>query len=163
MIPTTTPPQLTVTRVFDAPRSTVYRAFTEPDEVREWWGPTGHATPREDMDFDVRPGGHERWTEVSDTDAEVRVAITFDLAEVVDGELLDGTMHVDGHLPHGFQPFATRLRIEFHDEADGRTRLEISQWLPAHLAAPSDNGWSEAFTKLDAFLAREPRRGQDRS
>jgi hypothetical protein len=69
---------------------------------------------------------------------------------------------VDGHLPHGFQPFATRLRIEFHDEADGRTRLEISQWLPAHLAAPSDNGWNESFTKLDAFLAREARRGEDR-
>jgi len=43
-----------------------------------------------------------------------------DLAEVVDGELLDGTMHVTGQLPGGFEPFETRVRIEFHDEADGR-------------------------------------------
>ena len=39
-----------------------------------------------------------------------------------------------------------------HDEADGRTRLEIRQWLPEHLAAPSKAGWREAFTKLDAAL-----------
>ena len=76
-----------------------------------------------------------------------------DLAEVVDGELLDGTMHVTGQLPGGFEPFETRVRIEFHDEADGRTRLEVRQWLPEHLVSPTKNGWGEAFTKLDAALA----------
>src|SRR5947208_550077 len=75
-----------------------------------------------------------------------------DLAEVVDGELLDGTMHVTGQLPGGFEPFETRVRIEFHDEADGRTRLEVRQWLPEHLAHPSEEGWRQAFTKLDATL-----------
>ena len=73
--------------------------------------------------------------------------------EVVDCELLDGTMHVTGRLPEGFDPFETRVRIEFHDEADGRTRLEVRQWLPEHLASPSEKGWLEAFTKLDATLA----------
>lgn len=38
------------------------------------------------------------------------------------------------------------------DETDGRTRLEIRQWLPEHLAGPSEEGWLEAFTKLDATL-----------
>ena len=61
-------------------------------------------------------------------------------------------MHVTGQLPDGIEPFATRLRLEFHDEADARTRLEIRQWLPEHLAAPSEQGWTEAFTKLDATL-----------
>ena len=46
-------------------------------------------------------------------------------------------MHVAGQLPEGIEPFETRFRVEFHDEADGRTRLEIRQWLPAHLAAPA--------------------------
>jgi len=45
------------------------------------------------------------------------------------------------------------MRLEFHDEADGRTRLEVRQWLPEHLASPSEAGWLEAFTKLDALLA----------
>ena len=61
-------------------------------------------------------------------------------------------MHVTGRLQEGIEPFETRLRIEFHDEADGRTRLEIRQWLPEHLAGPSEQGWLQAFTKLDATL-----------
>ena len=78
--------------------------------------------------------------------------IHVDLTEVADGELLEGVMHVSGRLQQGIEPFETRLRVEFHDEADGRTRLEIRQWLPEHLAHPSEQGWLQAFTKLDVTL-----------
>ena len=44
-------------------------------------------------------------------------------------------------------------QLSLHDEADGRTRLEVRQWLPEHLASPSEEGWLQAFTKLDATLA----------
>jgi len=101
----------------------------------------------------VRAGGHQRWTEVFAADPGLRVHVNVDLTDVVDGELLDGTMHVTGQLPGGFEPFETRMRVEFHDEADGRTRLEIRQWAPEHLVSPSEGGWLEAFTKLDAMLA----------
>jgi uncharacterized protein YndB with AHSA1/START domain len=148
---TTTSPQLALTRTFDAPRALVYQAFTDPDRFATWWGPIGNSLPRDSMEFDVRPGGHLRWTEVSAADPRVRVHVSFDLAQVVDGELLDGTMHVTGRLPAGFEPFETRVQIEFH-EAAGRTRLDVRQWLPEHLVSPSENGWSEAFTKLDALL-----------
>lgn len=44
-----------ITRVFNAPRDTVYRAFTEIEQLKQWWGPKGftmfHAT------LDLRPGG----------------------------------------------------------------------------------------------------------
>ena len=150
---TRTTPQLALTRVFDAPRALVYRAFTDPDHVAAWWGPVGSSMPRDEMEFDVRPGGYLRWTELSADDAEVLVHIQFDLVHVVDGELLDGTMRVAGQLPEDFEPFETDMRIEFHDEADGRTRLEIRQRLPKHLASPTEQGWGEAFAKLDALLA----------
>jgi hypothetical protein len=68
-------------------------------------------------------------------------------------ELLDGTMNITGQLPEGLEPFETTIRLEFHDEADGRTRLEVRQWRPEHLASPSEQGWLESFTKLDATLA----------
>jgi uncharacterized protein YndB with AHSA1/START domain len=150
---TTTTPQLALTRIFDAPRALVYLAFTDPDHWALWWGPIGNSLPRDEMDFDVRPGGHQRWTEVFPADPGIRVQVHLDLADVVDGELLDGTMHVTGQLPGGFEPFETRVRLEFHDEADGRTRLEVRQWVPEHLVSPSEHGWLEAFTKLDATLA----------
>jgi hypothetical protein len=80
------------------------------------------------------------------------VHIHVDLTDVADGELLEGVMHVSGRLQEGIEPFETRLRVEFYDEADGRTRLEIRQWLPERLAHPSEEGWLQAFTKLDATL-----------
>lgn len=80
------------------------------------------------------------------------VHIHVDLTDVADGELLEGVMHVSGRLQEDIEPFETRLRVEFYDEADGRTRLEIRQWLPEHLAHPSEEGWRQAFTKLDATL-----------
>ncbi|PZF80890.1 SRPBCC family protein [Jiangella anatolica] len=146
-------PQLSVTRVFDAPRDLVYRAFTDPDQLGSWWGPIGHSLPRDEIEFDVRPGGYQRWTEVYAGEPGGRVYGRIDLSDVVDGQLLAGVLSVTGRLPGGFEPFETRLRIEFHDEPGGRTRLEIRQWLPPGLAAPSDAGWSEAFSKLDRVLA----------
>ena len=151
---TTETRQIAISRVFDAPRALVYQEFTDPDQLAAWWGPIGNSLPRDEMDFDVRSGGHQRWTEVFPADPSVRVHVRFDLSVVVDGELLDGTMRATGQLPGGFEPFETRVRIEFHDEADGQTRLEIRQWVPdERLASASEQGWGEAFTKLDAVLA----------
>jgi hypothetical protein len=89
-------PQLVISRVFDAPRELVYRAFTDPDHLAAWWGPIGNSLPRDEIEFDVRPGGFQRWTEVNAAEPELRVHIHVDLTEVADGELLDGVMHVSG-------------------------------------------------------------------
>ncbi|MFF3855714.1 SRPBCC domain-containing protein [Micromonospora sp. NPDC002575] len=146
-------PQLAISRVFNAPRTLVYQAFTDPDHLASWWGPTGNLLPRDDIDFDVRPGGYLRWVEVNPTHPGLRVHVHIDLTEVADSELLEGVMRVSGRLPEGFGPFETRLRVEFHDEADARTRLEIRQWLPEHLAHPAEEGWRQAFAKLATMLS----------
>jgi len=44
-----------VTRVFDAPVSEVWKAWVEPEMVKQWWGPDGFTCPDADMDF--REGG----------------------------------------------------------------------------------------------------------
>ena len=105
---TTTAPQLALTRIFNAPRAAVYQAFTDPDHLATWWGPIGNSLPRDEIEFDVRPGGYQRWTEVFPADPGIRVHIHLDLTEVVDGELLDGIMRVSGQLPGGFEPFETQ-------------------------------------------------------
>jgi uncharacterized protein YndB with AHSA1/START domain/catechol 2,3-dioxygenase-like lactoylglutathione lyase family enzyme len=46
---------LSVSRVLDAPVGQVWKAWTEPDHVMRWWGPTGFTSPLADMD--VRVGG----------------------------------------------------------------------------------------------------------
>lgn len=44
-----------VVRDFDAPIERVWRAWTEPDDLRAWWGPTGFSCPR--AEADIRVGG----------------------------------------------------------------------------------------------------------
>ena len=59
--------EVKVTRSFRAPRTLVYRAFTEPQLVRRWMlGPPGWSMPVCDMD--VRVGGRYRWRWRSDQD-----------------------------------------------------------------------------------------------
>lgn len=150
-------PQLAISRVLDVPRELVYRAFTDPDHLATWWAPIGSSLPREEIDVDVRTGGYQRWTQVSASNPDVRVHIHFDLTDVTDGELLEGVMHVSGRLPEGIDPFATRLRVELHDEGDAQTRLEIRHWLPPHMTGLSEQAWREALIKLDASLTRTQR------
>jgi uncharacterized protein YndB with AHSA1/START domain len=149
---TTTNPQLALTRIVNAPRARVYQAFTDPEHFAAWWGPFGNSLPRDEIEFDVRPGGFQQWHEVFPDEPNIWARGRIDLTDVVDGELLDGIMRIDGQLPDGSAPFETRMRVEFYDEADGRTRLEIRQWLPEQYVSPSKSGWAEAFTKLDALL-----------
>src|SRR5450631_3271807 len=149
----TSNPQLTLTRIFNAPRTRVYQAFTDPDHFAQWWGPFGNAVPRDEIEFDVRPGGYLKWSEFFPEQPDTWTKGRVDLTDVIDGELLDGVMSISGQLPGDFEGFETRMRVEFYDEPDGRTRLEIRQWLREDYVAPSENGWGEALTKLEAALA----------
>jgi uncharacterized protein YndB with AHSA1/START domain len=46
---------LVMERVFDAPRELVFKAWTDPKHVAQWWGPKGFTNPV--CELDVRPGG----------------------------------------------------------------------------------------------------------
>ena len=47
--------EVVITRVFDAPRELVFKAWTDPKHVQQWWGPHGFTNPVCEMD--VRTGG----------------------------------------------------------------------------------------------------------
>lgn len=46
-------------RVFDAPREVVFKAFTDPAQLAKWWGPAGFSNTFSEFDF--RPGGSWRF------------------------------------------------------------------------------------------------------
>ena len=132
----TTPPELALTHVVDAPRALVYQAFTDPDHLAAWWGPIGNSLPRDEVEFDVRPGGYQRWSEVFPAEPGLRVHGRIDLTDVVDGELLDGVMHITGQLPGGFEPFETRMRVEFYDETRRTDATRDHAVAPRAVCAP---------------------------
>ena len=47
--------EITITRVFDAPRAVVFRAWTDAGQLAQWWGPKGFTNPV--CEIDVRVGG----------------------------------------------------------------------------------------------------------
>lgn len=47
--------EINITRVFDAPRTLVFKAWTDPKHLSQWWGPRGFTNPR--CEIYVRPGG----------------------------------------------------------------------------------------------------------
>jgi uncharacterized protein YndB with AHSA1/START domain len=68
MTETITAREITIRRVFDAPRELVWKAWTEPERLARWWGKRGWSTPLSTVTMDVRPGGVFRLNSVSDED-----------------------------------------------------------------------------------------------
>ena len=58
--PAATEKALVLRRVFEAPRETVFRLWSDPSRVKEWWHPKGFTTTRFEMEF--REGGTYRFT-----------------------------------------------------------------------------------------------------
>lgn len=53
------PRQIVTTRIFNAPRDVVFKAWTDPEQLAQWWGPKGFTNTF--YEFDLRPGGYWRF------------------------------------------------------------------------------------------------------
>jgi uncharacterized protein YndB with AHSA1/START domain len=145
--------ELVLTRVFDAPRELVFQAFSDPDQVAQWYGPVGWSVPRETVSIDARVGGEQVFTMVNDADPNQISPVRATITDVVENELLVG--YEEAVVPGSGSPQRFTLRLEFHDEENGRTRLELRQGpFSPDWASGAREGWGSSFTKLDALLAR---------
>lgn len=147
--------ELHLERVFDAPRHLVWKAFTDPDQVTQWFGPVGYSVPRESVDMDVRVGGHQRMTMVADDPDYPPGGPSYGVFdEVVENELLVATEIMEGEMAELFGTERMTMRIELHDEEGGRTRLVLTQGpYREDFTSNAREGWMSSFTKLDTLLA----------
>lgn len=51
--------EIVSTRVFNTPRGQVFKAWTDPNQLSQWWGPKGFTSTFHE--FDLRPGGTWRF------------------------------------------------------------------------------------------------------
>jgi len=150
----TTTSELTISRIFDAPPELVYRAFVDADQLAQWFGPVGYSAPYESVHSYPEPGGHQRLIMVNDADPSDRSTIDTTFTEVVENELLVGHQDVEG-IPGSTGTVRFHLRLEFHEEPGGKTRLELRQGpFPEPLGDDASLGWESSFTKLDSLLRR---------
>lgn len=62
--------EVAFTRVFNAPRRLVFKVWTEPKHVVQWWGPHGFTNPR--CELDVDPAARSAWTCADPTAGPIR-------------------------------------------------------------------------------------------
>jgi uncharacterized protein YndB with AHSA1/START domain len=153
--------RMVVTRVFDAPRELVWKAWTEPEYVMQWWGPKGFTSPVCEMDFRVggkalccmkTPDGQEFWNGI-------------EYHEIVPFEKIVSSMYFADAQGNKVEPEAYGMEHEaiegaydvalFEDLGNGKTKLTFIGNEPMESAQDSGQleGWNEILDKIADVLA----------
>ena len=157
-----------ISREFAAPREMLWKCFTEPERMKEWWGPKGCTIVASNMD--LRVGGTYLGA-MRDPTGRVMWA-KFVYREIVAPKLLKWVHsfsdEAGGLTRHPFSPtwpLEMLTTVTFEEASEGKTRLTL-RWSPINASEEEQNtfdagrdgmhdGWTGTFERLDAYLARE--------
>ena len=145
-----TVPDLVITRLFDAPRAMVWKAWTDPKLTLRWLGPRHHPAVR--YQNDARPGG--AWSALlRPQDGGPDLGLGGVYHEIVEPERL--VFSFAWANDHPAQGHDTLVTIEFTDLGD-QTRMVFRQTgLPSQGEVEGHTeGWTSAFERLDDALNR---------
>jgi uncharacterized protein YndB with AHSA1/START domain len=139
---------ITITRVFDAPREAVFRAWIEPASFADWFGGRDAEVPLDTVSMDVRPGGEWRATMLAGETGTIPWHGVY--REVVEPERLVFT--VSDRPGEEFE----LVTVDLADLGDGRTEMRFRQ-TGGHLDAKgygeAAQGWTGFFARMDELLA----------
>ena len=154
--------ELVIRRIFDAPRELVWKAWTEPERMTQWWGPKNFTSPACKIDFRVggkylfcmrSPEGQEFWsTGVYREIVEPERIVYADSFADEKGDPVPASHY---GMP-GDWPAETLVTVTF-EEHEGKTRMTLR-----HVGVPSgimsemaEAGWKESLDKLAESLGKE--------
>jgi uncharacterized protein YndB with AHSA1/START domain len=154
--------ELVITRIFDAPRELVWKAWTDPELVKRWWGPKGFTTPVSKIDLRVggvylycmrSPEGQDFWgTGVYREIVEPERIVYTDSFSDAEGNLVPASYYGMS----GDWPLELLVTVTF-EEYEGKTKMTLQ-----HVGIPAGEnrdlakaGWNESFDKLAEYLEKE--------
>ena len=146
-------PALVLTRIFDAPGERVWKAWTDPKRLAQWWGPHGFTNP--DCELDAQRGGVIR-IHMRGPDGTV-YPMTGVYQEVVEPERL---VFTSGALnEHGNLLFQVLTTVTFTGQGVKTTlRVEARVVTSTAEAAPyldgMEAGWTQSLERLEAYVAK---------
>jgi uncharacterized protein YndB with AHSA1/START domain len=153
---------LIIVRDFEAPRSLVWKYWTEADLFKRWWAPETYTAPVMKIDLRVggkylgcmrAPDGTDTWStgEYKEIKEGERLVMTDHFADA-EGNIVSGSYY---KLP-GVWNLEMLINVSFKD-VNGKTRMTLNHYgLPAgEMADMTGLGWSSSFDKLEAELNRE--------
>ena len=142
--------EILIERTFEAPRDVVFRAFTDPDLIPQWWGPRDTETMVDKMD--VRAGGEWRFVAREADGSETAFRGTF--REVTPPERIAWTFEWEGMPGHvsvditEFEDLGDRTRVRT------RTLFHLPEERDGMLEAGMERGLQESYDRLEEVLAR---------
>jgi uncharacterized protein YndB with AHSA1/START domain len=145
---------LVLTRLIDAPREKLFRAWTDPELLKQWFAPLPYTTPVAELD--VRPGGANYVVMRGPDGAEMPNRGVY--LEVVPNERIVFTSAYTRAWEPSEKPFMTVI-LTFEDEA-GKTRYTalVRHWTAAdremHEKMGFHKGWGQCADQLEALVAR---------
>ncbi|HTA44316.1 MAG TPA: SRPBCC domain-containing protein [Bryobacteraceae bacterium] len=148
----TMPRELTLKRVFDAPRDLLFKAWTDRDRLQQWWGPKGFTNPV--CEIDVRPGGAIE-IHMRGPDGNV-YPMKGEFREIVEPERLVFTSSATNR--NGERMFEMLNTVTFA-ERGGKTEMTLdvrALMVTGDAAYPLQGmtqGWTETLERLGAEVA----------
>lgn len=151
--------EIVITRVFNAPRELVFKVWTEPKHIEQWWGPKGFTTRVTELDF--RPGGQWRYVMVGPDGTEYPVKGVF--REIMPPERIVTSDEFDEGFEQVVQadlPSEIIEAIAIFEDLNNKTRLTLR--IMHHTAEDRRKheemgviaGWNSSFDCLDEFLVK---------
>lgn len=140
--------ELVMTRVFDAPRRLVFKAWTEPERLVHWWGPKGFTLPSCKMD--LRPGGAFRFCMRGPDGSDHWLCGAY--REIVEPERLAFTWaweDADGRPGH-----ETLVTVELVEQgAKTKLTLRHAVFESANARDQHESGWTTCLDRLAGYVA----------
>jgi uncharacterized protein YndB with AHSA1/START domain len=149
------PRELILTRIIGAPRPVVWRCWTDPVLLMEWYCPRPWRVT--DADFDLRPGGRMNMV-MHGPNGERHELIGICLENIPEERLTFTDSYSEGFVPRE-KSFMTGY-VRLADAGAGNTRMvwgarhANEEATKSHLAMGFEQGWSAAADQLDALARR---------
>ena len=156
---TTTQNELIITRVFDAPRELVWKAWTEPEQMMRWWGPKDFTAPV--CKVDLRVGGKYLFCMRSNEGKDFWSTGIY--REIVPPEKLvctDCFADEKGNIvPATYYDMSPEFPLELEvtvilEEEDGKTKMTLRHvgLPPGEMTDMCREGWNQSLDKLAESL-----------
>jgi uncharacterized protein YndB with AHSA1/START domain len=153
-----------ITRVLDAPIEEVWKAWSDPEYVTRWWGPTGFTSPSAEMDFRVggaslvcmrapaEYGGQEMYNTWTYTriDPHERIEFVSNFADEDGMHIERAAMGLPAGVPHDVPHVIT-----FEAVGDGRTEMTVTEYgyTTEQARDLSRTGMEQCLDKMAAIFA----------
>lgn len=151
--------EITITRIFDAPRELVFKAWKDEEMMSKWWGPKDFTAPSCSMDFRVggkylfcmrAPDGKDYWSagvylEIKEPE---KIVYTDDFADE-NGNII----HASAYGFNGDWPDERIVTVTFEKIGD-KTKMTLNHtgFPEGDMGKMANEGWNQSLDKLAASL-----------